>query len=118
MLLAPFYMIFFSYTERPKSRFFGIQDEAHHYDSKLIPFLKIGQRIKNKKRNCADSRNGGKSNSWNTKLKPYRARRLRNEVRPRAKVAIVPDPEATEEAAHSSGDRSVKKPQHRSAHKP
>lgn len=67
MLLAPFYMIFsatkskINYTERPKSRFFGIQDEAQHYHSKSIPFLsnflKIRQRIKNKKRNCADSRN-------------------------------------------------------------
>lgn len=67
MLLAPFYMIFsatkskINYTERPKSRFFGIQDEAHHYQSKFIPFLSkfliIRQSIKNKKRNCANSRN-------------------------------------------------------------
>lgn len=67
MLLATFYMIFsatkskINHTERPKSRFFGIQDEAHHYHSKFVPFfskfLIIRQNVKNKKRNCANSRN-------------------------------------------------------------
>lgn len=33
-------------------------------------------------------------------------------------VAIIPDPKASDEATHGSGNRPVKEPQNRSANKP